>query len=304
MKKKVFKVLKIALFLTVIIFLLKIIVQSKNEIILNIRNANVVFLLLSLLFLSLSFFLQSFIWHLILKTLREDISFFALFEINIIASFLRYLPGGVGDQIGRYSMLSRKNMERKKIVVSISLLMGYTVISGVLLFIIVSPLPFPKFLSHKMALLFTIVIIFLVLIFVVLLPKLISFITGEKETGINHYKIITFITLCLLFWIIWGSAAFYTVMAFHPLPIARLPEVSSMGAISWVIGFLTPFAPNGAGIREVTLIYLLKTLVPYSIGVTASIFLRLIIITRDLIFGMMLILIRILHNHIFRPQSL
>jgi uncharacterized membrane protein YbhN (UPF0104 family) len=49
-----------------------------------------------------------------------------------------------------------------------------------------------------------------------------------------------------------------------------------------VIGFLTPIAPNGAGVREASLIFLLGAILTLPVAIISALSFRLLIIARDL----------------------
>ncbi len=68
-----------------------------------------------------------------------------------------------------------------------------------------------------------------------------------------------------------GVAFYFFMTAFYPLEIIALPALTGSLAAATVIGFLTPFAPNGWGIREGILVFLLAQLVPTSIAVMVSV---------------------------------
>lgn len=68
-----------------------------------------------------------------------------------------------------------------------------------------------------------------------------------------------------------GVAFYFFVSAFHPLEIdALLPLTGSLAAAT-VIGFLVPLAPNGWGVREGILVFMLAQFVPTSVAVMVSV---------------------------------
>ncbi|MCM1982169.1 lysylphosphatidylglycerol synthase domain-containing protein [Lyngbya confervoides] len=54
-----------------------------------------------------------------------------------------------------------------------------------------------------------------------------------------------------------GIAFAFTVLALAPVPLALVPRLISVYSIAWLMGYLTPGAPGGLGVYEITLIGLL-----------------------------------------------
>jgi glycosyltransferase 2 family protein len=68
-----------------------------------------------------------------------------------------------------------------------------------------------------------------------------------------------------------GVAFYFFVSAFHPLEASALLPLTGSLAAATVIGFLVPLAPNGWGIREGILVFLLAQFVPTSVAVMVSV---------------------------------
>ena len=285
--RRVLMSIKYLLFLLVLVYFLKVIFQIKDKIIIHIFNVNLSFVEIGILCIFFSFIIYTILWYLTLSFIGKILPFPTLFEINIISLFLRYLPGGVGDHIGRYAMLSRMGVEKKTIAFSLALLVGMLVFGGILFFFTFSPF----YLSRSLRGIFNTPFLLgiLVFLFILFAPKIIKHTMNTSSFG--YRKIIFLLLLSILHWIIWGSGAFYTVKAFHPLSCNLWLKVVSIATVSWVIGFLTPFAPNGIGVRELVFVFLLKDIVPYSIAVSASIFFRGVTAASDILCGILLLII-------------
>lgn len=289
MKKRIVDTFKFLLFALVFYFLLRILIKNWDGFVLNVRSAKFLYLLLSVLLLGISFVYQSFVWYFSLRILTTHLSFGKVLRINAVSSLLRYLPGGIGDHLGRYALLTKENVDGKRIVVSISLLLAGNITAGVLLFLLFyASFQLPSVVMNIKWLM--LVFIFLIFLFFFFSPWIINKFIKGAEIGYTHI----FILLCLsvIFWLIWGTGVFFTVKAFHKLSCSLIPPITSIGAMSWIIGFLTPFAPNGAGVREIALIFFLKEIVPYSVAITSALFFRGVIIITDLILGVIVIVLR------------
>ena len=71
-----------------------------------------------------------------------------------------------------------------------------------------------------------------------------------------------------------------------------LLHITSLFALSWVIGFLTPWAPSGLGIREGLLYWLLQSFVTAPLAMVAAVATRLITILEDVFWAVLSLLIR------------
>ena len=284
-QRKIVVFIKYLLFLIVVIYFLKLVYEIKDKIVSYIFNIHLPFAGIAILCIFLSFIIYTMIWHLTLLFLGKGLPFLTLFKINIVSLFFRYLPGGVGDHIGRYAMLSQRGVEKKITIFSIGLLAGMLVFAGILFFFMIHP--FPLFHHFGEISNVTFIIGILVVLFILFAPKIIKYILNTSPFG--YKEIIFLLILSLLHWILWGTGAFYSVKAIHPISYNLWLKVVSIGVISWVIGFLTPFAPNGIGVRELVFIFLLKEIVPYPIAVSSSLFFRGVGIASDILYGVLIL---------------
>ena len=72
-----------------------------------------------------------------------------------------------------------------------------------------------------------------------------------------------------------GGAFYMLVGAFYPVSIDVLPMLIGSLAASVVLGFLVPFSPNGWGVREGVLVFLLGQIMPASVAIVLSIVARI-----------------------------
>jgi hypothetical protein len=72
-----------------------------------------------------------------------------------------------------------------------------------------------------------------------------------------------------------GAAFYLLVTALYPLPLSVLPALTGSLALSMVLGFLFPLAPNGWAVREGVLAFQLSQLMPSPVAIVMSIAARI-----------------------------
>lgn len=89
--------------------------------------------------------------------------------------------------------------------------------------------------------------------------------------------------LSLGIWVTWGFSLFCLLKALDPaVPATNLLDITSAYALAWVVGFITPWAPSGLGVREGLLFILLKGYVAEPVAMAAVLVSRLLIVFEDL----------------------
>jgi uncharacterized membrane protein YbhN (UPF0104 family) len=67
-----------------------------------------------------------------------------------------------------------------------------------------------------------------------------------------------------------GAAFYLLVTALYPLGLTQLLPLAGSLSLSVVLGFLMPLAPNGWGVREGVLAFLLGQMMPSSVAIVVS----------------------------------
>lgn len=114
-----------------------------------------------------------------------------------------------------------------------------------------------------------------------LLAKVLRKPLGEYSVGYPT----TFLHLLwsVLIWLLGSLALLLLAMVFVPtLTFMELPVFSAIFAVSWLIGFFTPFAPSGIGIREGVMGIAFGVMgIPVGAGVIIAMLSRLLIVAED-----------------------
>ncbi|MBU2548675.1 MAG: flippase-like domain-containing protein [Proteobacteria bacterium] len=98
--------------------------------------------------------------------------------------------------------------------------------------------------------------------------------------------------LSLGIYVAWGLCLFCLLKALGAtVTIGRLLDITSLFALSWVIGFLTPWAPSGLGIREGLLYVMLQGIAAPPMAMVAAVATRIITILEDVFWAAVSLLI-------------
>lgn len=223
-------------------------------------SCNFYYLFISFFFLIAVFFLDAFGWHLILRSLGQDIPAYLSIRIWMLSSLTRYLPGGIWPYASR-TAFSREN-GIKITVCSISLYLETILIISSSITVGV-----PFLINMNFSPLNPLIFPFIFIISTLMIhPKFIllfRFIPGKIGSLINSAELPTTKQLLALyfyyifFWVCFGVTFVVFAHSFYSIPQESWLQVGSIIILSFCIGFVIVFVPGGIGIRE-SAIYLLS----------------------------------------------
>ncbi|TGK07883.1 hypothetical protein EHO59_07255 [Leptospira semungkisensis] len=235
---------------------------------------------------SLNILAGGLIWHVLLRDYGVTISVKESIHIVCLAQFGKYLPGNVGQHIGRVAIANEK-----KIPAAITL--QTILMESILLAVIGISISLVGFFAYEFAnlndsrgFILQMVVICLGALF---LPKILILLANkfakgklEKLAGGNPLRIPNFSALSI--------AALLYVFTFVNLGIildiiaktifqyseSNIFFLTTAFAWSWILGYLAPGAPAGLGVREAVIIASLSSKYDPGIAIGLSIVLRFI----------------------------
>ena len=288
MNKRLLKFFQIAFLVLIGLLIGRVIYENWQEITkyqwtLNLPSLTSAFLLL----LGYSFLL-SLSWQKLVLLTGEKLPLKAGYKITVLSALARYLPGGIWDHVGRFALAKKEyGLEEKRVFLSVLLNIVLTVFAGVAVFLLsllsFSSYPNLRFLSWSLIF----IPLGLVTLYPPLLKKIMNFILSklgkeQLKLSFSYPQILKTTFWFFLSWVIIGFSFFLLICSFSVINLSLLPTIVGIFAISWVIGFLTPIAPNGAGVREASLILLLGTVIPAPLAIVSALSFRLLIIAGDI----------------------
>lgn len=242
----------------------------------------------SFIYLAANFAL-SLAWCDLLK-LQEDvkISNKKIIAIHAFTQIGKYLPGNVMHFIGRYAATKRAGASHK------TLLLANTMESICLVFIggIITTLGsftlienFTGYPPLNIFYVISLLIITGILIFSIVCYSSKSFKKWLMVTIIKLYsiRIIRIICYYILFFIIGGIISYELYKQITPINNISFISIVSVMSLSWVIGYVTPGASAGIGVREAIFTILLSDLTA-GVAPLIAVCYRIITIFGDLIY--------------------
>lgn len=242
-------------------------------------NVDYALLLASLVTLIPAWLLVSLRWGLTLRVMNIPIGWWASIRIWFLSQSGRYLPGGVWSYVARF-YLSRSGIAREAIIASMVLETGLRVVSEVLVFLF--SLPFwadTGFLGVESVL---VLVGGVGLGLVLLHPTLLERFSGMTLlrrvglsaidlSGLRYCNVLVLLIYYIMTVVVVGGSFYLLVVALYPVPLRLFPALTGSLAASMVFGFLVPLAPNGLGVREGILAFLLGQVMPSSVAIVISV---------------------------------
>ena len=260
------KIFKILIPILVLLFLVWTISKNGPLVWGQISTANLMVVSISMVFLGLTYLGGAFLWFLILKDFSEKVEFGEVFRIFIVSNFGRFLPGVALHYIARVYLSKSLGLKVSDRVSAVVLEAYYTLAGGVIGAVLALPIAV-KFTTLPW-ILYLVAVGLLILIFMA--PPRIAFllaskipiigkhipVIGIKKTNKKHH--LKLIGMSVGLFLIYGTAFNILIYAFAGNSLMQLPQITGLLSASWVIGFLTPIAPGGLGVSDLSFAFMLQ----------------------------------------------
>lgn len=201
------------------------------------------------------------------------VPFRASLSVWILSTASRYVPGVIWQYVGRVELSQRRIGVRRNISV-VSLL--FEIFLATTAAVIASFLSLPMFFENN--LLTEIWVLLLPIPLVVLHPKIstraISIIASVMKKSVEWdlqklgiLETLKILPLYIANFLLNGIALYFLILSFSgQLGVFDIFQLTGVYAISWLIGFISVFAPAGLGVADVTLAYLLSFMMPLPVA--------------------------------------
>lgn len=260
---------KLVLPILIIIFLVWTVLHSWSSLEGKLISANYLYLFLSLIILVGAQVGAAYLWYKLLP--RGKISFRESFRIFVFSNFGRFIPGVVLHYLARVYLAKKSGIGVKEVILSVFLeayysLLGSAIVSLLAISYVKKYLPFSQFII----IIFVVAILFVFLLSptkVLSIARKISFMKNKIPTFevSLSYKTHIALTIWTVFLFLLNGISFYLISrAFGQVPISNLAVFTGLFSASWIVGFLTPVAPGGLGVTDLSFAYLLLPFFDFS----------------------------------------
>jgi glycosyltransferase 2 family protein len=286
MKKKMEKSLKISIGVIILLvcffFIGKSFFINLYDVDFHKLKFNWIFLFLSLAFILLGGLINGWLWQINLIYIGEKISYIQALRVICLSYLPKYIPGkvfGIASQV--WLTKEEGSISGSKGSMGAMLNMGVSILGGAILGCII--LPFV--LKDKLPINIYFLLGFIPVLFIILYPPIfirvsnwfLQILKRNKITFIPHYnQILKLLFLNIFFWLFQTIAIFFLIRSFYPISPSFLIPLCGIFPSASVIALLSFFTPGGLGVREGVLSYLFSFFMPTSIGIVASIVMRLL----------------------------
>lgn len=247
----------------------------------------------------LSFLTMVSIWFILLKGAGEKPHYRETVTILALAQFGKYIPGKVAPHIGRLALAKTYGYVGSRVIVSMVLEIGWSIFAGTFLTLSLLMTDNNLNLDFGISLISSDTNLLIILLASVLIPlgigwllarwspNLINRFLGAGEAKIPGFPILIIaFLLALVNFVISGGIADFLLRGLFHSPESHLWTLSGLYSIAWVVGFVTPGAPAGLGVRETIFLTALRPIYGEGTALGLTLAMRVLTALGDaLIFG-------------------
>jgi uncharacterized membrane protein YbhN (UPF0104 family) len=226
-------------------------------------------------------------WRLLLRDAGQEISLRLALVLSGLTQAAKYLPGNVGQYVGRTALARRHGLRVGDVLVTLAFETGWLILAAVLLagcaVLTVSPL-------YRLPLGWSAALLALAAVLApLLLVRLLNrwpprFLQVRLGRPLAVPRVAT-LAVCLgLYWLSFlasGTALDWLAQRVFGQPESHLFWLTAVFAASWVAGFVTPGAPGGLGVREAVLVAGLEPLYGPGTALGLALVFRLVTVASD-----------------------
>jgi hypothetical protein len=201
-------------------------------------------------------------------------------------NLLKRLPAPLLNIFGRVYFYQQEGIANS-LMVTISLLEWMVIVlSGLVVYLLTLPfLPLPPIWRSPLIPIGVLVVGALLVRPRTLRATLKLFGKEDHAISYNSGNLALWLAIYAMVWIVGGLVLFVGINSIYTLPIARLPTVIGIWALSGVIPTLMLITPVGLGLRDLTLSFLLGYLMPASLAVIVALLMRVGLTLFEIIWG-------------------
>jgi hypothetical protein len=248
----------------------------------------------SFIIYSVSLALAIMCWNSVMHRLGGHPSLRKNMRLYCYTNLAKRLPTPVWYVAARVYMYDKERIAKRVTSTAILIEIVVVIFSGILVYLVSLP-----FSSHTLLLEGNIWVLLLLvpLAAIVACPSWLSASLNFLLTKFRRDKLLITImpgdmlqwsALSSLAWTLGGFIIYSLSNGIYYLPLARIPDMVNIWAISGIAGQVALFMPMGMGVKELTLAYLLSSYMPLPVAVVVSLLSRLCLLVSDFFWALVL----------------
>lgn len=248
-------------------------------------------LLISFLLYSVALILAARNWGYMINYFSKNPGWEKHFRIYITTNLAQRLPGVFLHVIGRTVLYKRLGISGTAVALVSGLEFSLMAVSGILVSFLTVPTLIIKEIDNPI-----ILFVGLVVLLFFLHPKvLFAIIYRLRKTDrnlpsqINYTQLMIWVINYVTIWFMGGLILFFVINTVYPIEWNQLIQIVGVWSLSGTVAMIATFSPSGLGIREITLSFLLSSIIPPGITVVIAIFLRIILTLFEMVCALLMI---------------
>lgn len=278
------------------IYIINQILALKFDVLNHLKSFRFFFYLTAFSFLYTTIiFIAALNWKIIIRFFANTvIPFKIILQVYLKSNIAKYLPGNVMHYAGRNYLGSKFGMKHSDIAISsvfeiVLVIITTGILTSINLFtnIIALPKELTSNIKLNHEIIFFILGVILIITCMLLIRKRNLIIrTISRLFSINFITLLAKTIILVSFTFIFGGLILVSIYIFIFDIVFSLKDfiaTINIFIISWFLGYITPGAPGGIGVRETALILMLSPILGKESTLMASIILRLVTTISDVI---------------------
>jgi glycosyltransferase 2 family protein len=238
-------------------------------------------------------------WAHIIRAWYPETAYLAAIRYHLVSIAAKYLPGFGWQQVSKVIQLNRGGASLSVAALPVTFELAIVIMTGMIvgaLCFVVAPNPISPW-----PLTTVVTLIVFSLVAFIMLPLYFSSWISRRAGHVSIYaaillNLLAAETFIVASWIFLGIGLWFTSRIFYETSYVDLPYFVTSVVVGFIVSLAVIFVPNGWGVRELTLSFLLQAVVPSSIAVVASIMFRVVIVMVEMAFILPVLMLKFRHR--------
>jgi glycosyltransferase 2 family protein len=281
------KLITILGILVIFYFLVASLIRNWRNIPFDQLHFNTINLSISFFLLFVYFIIYVAAWRFIILKLGSNVTFKRAFWIIATSQIAKYIPGGAWLVLGRVYIGKSKELRAETITLSVIIETGLTILVSILLFLL-SVILAKQRIFNSYLFITPIVLLMLVILYPPILRELINLPLKMVRRPpisftISRMALLQLVAYFIGLWFAQLIGFYFLINSIYPIGIPKILNLTTAYTLSWITGFVAPFAPGGLGVREGMMALLLSDFIPSPLAIAISFLSRVWILVFEIV---------------------